>query len=123
MNDYSIKASPKSHRTCIHAYHFRTTGVSPTVTRVQGNVPVLGLPSEVSVRPFESVANRPLPCKCYGSFILFKLSVSDFGTVGMHRQFCVCTYEFLTMVTEGVAHGVHKVMIRSSFGVIQRVVT
>ena len=32
----------------------------------------------------------------------------------MHRQFCACTYESFTTVTEGVIHGVHKVVIRSS---------
>ena len=29
-------------------------------------------------------------------------------------------YEFLTMVTEGVVHSVHKVVIRSSFHVIRQ---
>ena len=29
-------------------------------------------------------------------------------------------YEFLTMVIEGVVHSIHKVVIRSSFSVIQR---
>ena len=44
--------------------------------------------------------NRPLPCESYASFKL---------------KF---VYEFLTTGTEGVVHGVHKVVIRSSFGVI-----
>ena len=79
---------------------------------------VLGLTSDVHVRPFASVMNRLLPCKSYGSFKLFKISASDFNTVGMRRRFYACTYKFLTMVTEGVVHGVHKVVIRSSFGVI-----
>ena len=47
---------------------------------------------------------------------MFKISASEFGTVGMHRRFC--TYKFLTMVKEGVVHGVHKVVIGLSFGVI-----
>ena len=38
--------------------------------------------------------------------------------VGMRRHFCA--YDFLTTVTKDVVHGVHKVVIRSSFGVIQR---
>ena len=38
----------------------------------------------------------------------------------MHRQFCACAYQFLNMVTEGVVQGVHKVVIRSSLGVIRR---
>ena len=37
----------------------------------------------------------------------------------MCRQFCTCTHEFLTTVTEGVVNGVHKVVTRLSFGVIQ----
>ena len=44
--------------------------------------------------------------------------MSDFSTVSMCRRFCTCRYEFLTMVTEGVVHGVHKVVNQSSFGVI-----
>ena len=31
-----------------------------------------------------------------------------------------CTEDFLAKVTEGVVHGVYKVMTRSSFSVIQR---
>ena len=31
-----------------------------------------------------------------------------------------CAYEFLTVVTQGVVHGVHKIVIRSAFGVIQQ---
>ena len=34
----------------------------------------------------------------------------------MHRRFRACVYEFLTTVTVDV----HKVVIQSSFGVIQR---
>ena len=69
------------------------------------------------MQPFKSVVNRPLLCMSYGSFKLFKISTSDFGTVGMVRQFRACAYEFLTTVTKGVVHGVNKVVIRSSFGV------
>ena len=38
--------------------------------------------------------------------------------VSMHR-FCARTYEFLTMITKGVVHSVHKVVIRSSFAIIR----
>ena len=38
----------------------------------------------------------------------------------MRRRFCAYAYGFLTTVTEGVVHGVHKVAIRLSFGVLQR---
>ena len=38
----------------------------------------------------------------------------------MRRRFRACAYEFLTMVTEGVVQGVHKVVIRLSFGVTLR---
>ena len=66
--------------------------------------------------------NRPLSCKSYGSFKLFKISASDFSTMRMHTQFHACMYEFLTyiMVTEGVVHSVYKIVIRSSFGVMRR---
>ena len=69
------------------------------------------------MRPCESVANHPLPCESHGCFQKFQISVSDFGTVGMCRR--ECTYESLTMVTEGVVHSVHKVVIQSSFGVLR----
>ena len=61
------------------------------------------------MRPWESVANRPLPCMSYRSFKLFKISASDFGTLGTRFR----AYEFLPMATKGVVHGVHKVVIRS----------
>ena len=64
--------------------------------------------------------NCPLPCESYGSFKLFKISASDFGTVSMHRSFCACAYHFLTTVTEGVVHSVHRVVIQSSSGIIQQ---
>ena len=67
----------------------------------------------------ESVANRPLPCASYTSFENIQISTSDFGTVSMRRRFCAWSYEFLTTVTEGVVHGVHKVVIRSSFGIMR----
>ena len=87
--------------------------------RVRGNIPVLGSPSEVCVQPCKSVVNSPLPCESYGSFKRFKISASDFDSVSMHRRFCTCAYDFLTTVTESVVHGVHNVVIRSSFSVTQ----
>ena len=84
------------------------------------NVPVLGSLSDIRMRPCESVANHPLPCMFYVSFKQFKISTSDFGTMSMCRRFRACTYELLTVVTEGVVHGVHKVVIQSSFGVTRR---
>ena len=66
----------------------------------------------------ESLVNRLLPCRSYGSFEIFKISASEFGTVSMRRSFRACAYEFLNTVTEGVVHSVHKVVIRSSFGVM-----
>ena len=51
---------------------------------------------------------------------MFEISASEFGTMSMHRQFCACAYECLTTVTEGVVHGVHKIVVRSSFGVIRQ---
>ena len=99
---------------------FTSQAVSPGVGRIWGNVPVLGSPSEICVRPCESEAKCPLPCESYGSFKLFKISASDFDTVSLCRRFRACAYEFLTTVTEGVVYGVHKVVIRSSFVVIRR---
>ena len=37
---------------------------------IWGDVPVLGSPSVFSMRPCESLMNRPLPSKAYGSFKL-----------------------------------------------------
>ena len=68
------------------------------------------------MQPCESVANRPLHCESYETFKLFKISASDIDTVSMHRSFCTWAYQFLTVVTEGVVHGIHKVVIWSSFG-------
>ena len=39
--------------------------------------------------------------------------------MSMHRQFCACAHEFFTTAAEGVVHGVHKVVIRASFGEIR----
>ena len=62
------------------------------------------------MRPCDTVANCSLPCVSYGSFKLFKMSASDFGTVGMGRSKRACADKFLaTMVTEGVGHGLYKV--------------
>ena len=58
-----------------------------------------------------------LPCVSYRSFKMFKNFVCEFSTVAMWRQFY--SYKFLTSVTEGVVHGVHKVVIRLSFGEIR----
>ena len=32
---------------------------------------------------------------------MLKISASEIGTLGMHRRIRACTYELLTMVTEG----------------------
>ena len=90
------------------------------VGRVWGNVPLLGLLSDVSRQPYESVVNCPLPCEPYGSFKLFTIAASDFDTVGMCRRFCACAYDFNTTLTKGVVHGVYKVVIRPSYGVIRQ---
>ena len=99
------------NQQCIVAalYPFNTTGSIP-----RGR-PLLVKPCLLD---HKSVANCPLPCTSYGSFKLFKISTSDFRTVGMHRQKRACTDEFLAMVTEGVVHSVYKVVTWWSFGVI-----
>ena len=63
------------------------------------HVPVLVSPSDVRLQTCESVANHPNP---------------------MHRQFCTCAYEFLTMVTKGVIYSVYKVVSRPSFSVTRQ---
>ena len=37
------------------------------------------------MQPCDTVAKRSLPCLFYGRVNIFKISVSEFGTVGMHR--------------------------------------
>ena len=101
-----------------------TNTTSNTPFKLQLISPVVGpfgeiFPSDVCRRPCESVANRPLPCESYGSFKLFKISASEFSTVGMCMRFHACAYEFSTTVTEGVVHSVHKVVMLSSFDLIQ----
>ena len=62
------------------------------------------------MRPYDTVVKCPLPCGFYGSFKMFKISTSEFGTVGMHRQMQACTDEFLATVTKGVVNGLCKVV-------------
>ena len=57
---------------------------------------------EIRMRPCDTVGKCPLPCASYESVKMFKISTSEFGTMGMW----VCPDEFLAMATEGVAHGV-----------------
>ena len=66
----------KTFWTYLRLYPFHTTG------------PVLGSQSDVRMRPCELVVNHPLSHESYGSFRLFKMSVSDFVAVGMRRRFC-----------------------------------
>ena len=115
---FTFQASPFCEKFPLTVYL-----LIPHFTRCRphlGKAPVLGSASEVPVRPCESVVNGPLPCESYGSFKLFTISASDFDTVSVRRRFRTCAYEFLTTVTEGVVHGVHKIVNWSSFGVIQR---
>ena len=66
------------------------------------------------MRPCDAVAKRQLPC---GSFKMFKISASEFRTMGMCRQMQACTDEFLATVPEDVIHSVYKVVTQSSFGI------
>ena len=52
---------------------------------------------------------------------MFKISASEFGTMGIRRQMRACTDEFLAMVTEGVVHSVQKVVTWSCFSVTWQV--
>ena len=60
--------------------------------------------------PCDTVAKHQLPCTFCGSFKIFKISASGYGTVSMCRQMQTCTDEFLAVV-----HGVNKVVTWSSF--------
>ena len=66
------------------------------------------------MRLCDTVLKSPLPCASYRSLKMYKISASEFGTNW------ACADEFLATVTERVVHSVHKVVTRSSFGVIWR---
>ena len=68
--------------------------------------------------PCDTVVKCPIPFASYEILKCFKISTSEFGTVGMGRRIRACTNEFLATITEGVVHGVYKVVTRSSFTVI-----
>ena len=51
---------------------------------------------------------------------MFEISAFDRLTMSMCRCMQVCVDEFLTLITEGVVHGVCKVVTRLSFCVIRR---
>ena len=51
---------------------------------------------------------------------MFKISTSEVCTLGMRKQIRAWIDEFLAMVTEGVAHGVYKVVTWSSFSVARQ---
>ena len=68
--------------------------------------------------PCDTVVKRLLPCMFCECFKMSKLSTSEFGNMGMHRLMHAQD-EFLTMVTEGVVHGVHKVVAWTYRGVIR----
>ena len=58
--------------------------------------------------------------KSYQNFKIFEVSDSEFGTMSMCRRFRACVYKFVSIVTKDVVHGVHKVVIQSSFSVIRQ---
>ena len=66
-----------------------------------------------------TVVKCPIPCACYGNFNMFQISASEFGTMDMCRQMRAWADEFVVMVTEGMVHGVCKVVAQPSFSVIQ----
>ena len=76
------------------------------------NAPVLQLPSEVCMRPCDTVTKCPLPCTFHRSFKMFTISTSEFGTMGYADECEHVSDEFLAMVTEGVVHSVFKVVTR-----------
>ena len=70
--------------------------------------------------PCGTVVRRPLPHLSDGSFKMFKISLSDFGTVGMCRRVQARADEFPPIVTEGVVHVVYKGVTQASFTLIRR---
>ena len=56
-----------------------------------GNAPVLQLLSKVHMRPCNTVAKCILPCVSYGSFKMFKISATEFHTMGICRRMRACT--------------------------------
>ena len=69
------------------------------------------------MRCLDTLVKCPLPCPSFGSFKMFKISVSEFCTVSMHRRIRACADGFLAMVTKCL---VYKVVNWSSFGVTRR---
>ena len=67
------------------------------------------------MRQYGTVAKRQFPCVSYRRFKILKISAFDCGTVSMRRQKLASADKFLAMVTEGVVHGVYKVLTRSVF--------
>ena len=53
------------------------------VIGVGQNAPVL--PSKVHMQLCNMVAIHPLPCAAYGSFKIFKISATEFGTMSIPR--------------------------------------
>ena len=49
---------------------------------------------------------------------MFKISASEFGTMGMHRRMRGMPGYIFARVPEGAVPGVYKVMTQSSFGVL-----
>ena len=91
--------------------------VWPAVIGIGQNVPVLQPLSEVHMRTCDTVVKRPLSSTSCGNFRMFKISHSEFGTMGMHRWMGAYTDEFLTIVTEAVVHSVYKVVTWQSSSV------
>ena len=68
--------------------------------------------------PYITVAKCPLPCESHRSFKMFKISSSDFVL-----RACTDNSKHARrmnfLLGKGVVHGLHEVVTRSSFGVIQ----
>ena len=72
------------------------------------NADDLQLTSDVCMQTCDTVAKCAIPCACNGNFKKFKVYTSEFGTMSMCRG-------IFRYVTEGVVHGVYKVVIQSCF--------
>ena len=82
----------------------------------------LQIRSQVGMQPCDTVAGN-IHYLAHPMEVLKYLKLPPlnmYGNLGMHRRMPACTDEFLATATEGVVHGVYKVVTQSSVGVTER---
>ena len=68
---------------------------------------MVGQAPQFHLKICESVANPHYLARLAKMLKCLKFPFPEFSTVDMCRQYCASAYEFLTMVTKGVVHGVY----------------